>query len=43
MLLMLPMKKNIPYTALLEAILVGLVVDKDLPHNSLGRKSGINF
>ena len=36
-------EENIPYTAILEAVLVGLAVDKDLPHNSLGRKSGINF
>jgi hypothetical protein len=35
--------ENIPYVAMLEAILVGLPVNKDLLGNPLGQKAGTNF
>ena len=35
--------EGIAYTAILETLLVGLAVSKDLPHNPLGRKAGMNF
>ena len=35
--------EQIPYHAILETIMVGVAVSKDLPDNTLGRQVGINF
>jgi hypothetical protein len=35
--------EHIPYHAILETIMVGVAVSKDLPDNALGRQAGINF
>ncbi|MEY4531839.1 MAG: hypothetical protein RLZZ156_2560 [Deinococcota bacterium] len=35
--------EGIPYHAILETILVGVAVSKDLPDNGAGRQAGINF